>query len=350
VVTAPESAPAQTHTPGLLGKLMAAVRPEFRANIIAPRRALMFDELRCQVSGCARDMRSQGLCNGHYLGWWRQGCPNIDEFITTAVPLQVGGPGLAGCLVPGCRHGVNSRGLCHNHYQRWRRAGEPNRDLWLSTITPVTGLDHRDCALSFCSLWTFGRSQFCRVHALRWRRLGEPDLDDYAALLESYGNDRFDFRCFGERRQLKLEMQYAFQCRLDERKVKTSYGVGRAVLAFVAAAEVDSLLDWPMDRWSDAFSTTRRFPGNHLGFLRYAYRCIEDLQAGTGWDAEYHKDVWELRSTAEERLAASSPHRSPAASRVTADSFPSRLVTVVLSHQDRLLSMADSEPLSAINP
>ncbi|MBU3066408.1 hypothetical protein KO481_33415 [Nocardia sp. NEAU-G5] len=76
-------------------------------------------------------------------------------------------------------------------------------------------------------------------------------------MVKSYGNDRFDFRAFGDRRQLELKMQYALQCRHDERKVKTAADTGRAVIAFVAAADVGSLLDWPLESWDEFFTSGR---------------------------------------------------------------------------------------------
>ena len=70
-----------TATPGLLGKLMAAVRPEFRAGILVPERgALVFDVAPCRVPGCVRQPRTRGLCKGHYNSWVSQGRPDLDGF------------------------------------------------------------------------------------------------------------------------------------------------------------------------------------------------------------------------------------------------------------------------------
>lgn len=72
-------------TPGLLGKLMAAVRPEFRAEILVPDRgALVFDAAPCRVPDCVRQPRTRGLCKGHYNGWVAEGRPDLDEFAAKA--------------------------------------------------------------------------------------------------------------------------------------------------------------------------------------------------------------------------------------------------------------------------
>lgn len=217
----PTSSPGSA--PGLLGKLMAVVRPEFRVDILVPERgALVFDTAPCRVSGCVRQPRTRGLCKGHYYAWRQEGRPDIDVFVTTASPEGLGRKELTPCAVPGCRYGGTRRGLCVRHQGFWERSGNPDRDQWLAGLAPVDDPDHRVCALSYCTLWTQGRSRFCINHRSRWEAVGRPDLAEFIVLCESYGDDRFDFRPFGERWQLKLEMQYALQCRHDERQIKTA--------------------------------------------------------------------------------------------------------------------------------
>ena len=95
-----------TATPGLLGKLMAAVRPEFRAGILVPERgALVFDVAPCRVPGCVRQPRTRGLCKGHYNSWVAQGRPDLDGFAATASPEGLGRKELTVCVVTGCRFG-----------------------------------------------------------------------------------------------------------------------------------------------------------------------------------------------------------------------------------------------------
>jgi hypothetical protein len=287
VVTAAERTPAAA--PGLLSKLMATVRPEFRVDILVPERgALVFDAAPCRVPGCVRQPRTSGLCKGHYYQWTDAGRPDIEAFAATAPPEGLGRKELTVCVVPGCRYGGTRRGLCVRHHGFWERVGQPDRAAWLAGLAPVHDPDHPVCALSYCTLWTHGSSPFCVNHRSRWEAVGRPALGEFIVLCESYGDDRFDFRPFGDRRQLKLELQYALQCRHDERQGKTPATVARPVIALAAASPVASLLDWPMPRWIEFFDANhaaRHAQNGQLAFLRYAYRCLEDLLSGSGWEA-----------------------------------------------------------------
>jgi integrase len=299
VVTAAETMPTPASAPGLLGKLMASVRLEFRVDILVPARGgLVFDTAPCRVRGCVRQPRTRGLCKGHYYKWKDEGRPDIEAFAAMASPEGLGRKELTVCVVPGCRYGGARRGLCVRHQGFWERAGKPDRAAWLANLVPVHEPDHPVCALSYCTLWTQGRSPFCVNHRSRWEAVGRPDIDEFTVLCESYGDDRFDFRAFGQRRQLKLELQYALQCRHDQRQIKTHSGIARPVIALAAASGVASLLDWPMQRWVEYFDANhaaRHGQNGQLAFLRYAYRCVEDLHCGSGWEAEFPRDVWELR-------------------------------------------------------
>ncbi|MGH3781118.1 MAG: tyrosine-type recombinase/integrase [Pseudonocardiaceae bacterium] len=296
MVTAANPVPAPGSAPGLL---MAAVRPEFRAEILVPERgALVFDSAPCLVPGCVRQPRTRGLCKGHYYKWQQEGRTDVGTFAAAASPDGLGRKELTVCLVQGCRYGGARRGLCVRHQGFWERAGKPDRAVWMAGLAPVDEPEHPVCALSYCTLWTQGRSPFCVNHRSRWEAVGRPDLDEFTVLCESYGDDRFDFRPFGDRRQLKLELQYALQCRHDERQVKTHSGIARPVIALAATSPVISLLDWPIEQWAeyfDAHHAARHGQNGQLAFLRYAYRCLEDLHCGSGWEAEFPRDVWELR-------------------------------------------------------
>ena len=86
--------------------------------------------------------------------------------------------------------------------------------------------------------------------------------------------------------RLRLEIQYAIQCRVDcqpdSRRTpidQTAAGPSRSVGAV-------SLLDHPLEDWLGALpaaaSTT-----SPRAFLRYAIDCLLDLRDGGGWDGEY---------------------------------------------------------------
>src|SRR6478672_1438723 len=79
VVTAAVPPLPSAAAPGLLRKLIAVTRPEFRVDILVPERgALVFDTAPCRVPGCLRQPRTRGLCKGHYVGWQQEGRPDIE--------------------------------------------------------------------------------------------------------------------------------------------------------------------------------------------------------------------------------------------------------------------------------
>jgi hypothetical protein len=103
VVTAAETIPTPASAPGLLGKLMACVRLEFRVDILVPERGgLVFDTAPCRVPGCVRQPRTRGLCKGHYYKWKDEGRPDIEAFTATASPEGLGRKELTVCVAPGC--------------------------------------------------------------------------------------------------------------------------------------------------------------------------------------------------------------------------------------------------------
>ncbi|MER6076171.1 hypothetical protein ABT187_47070 [Streptomyces sp. NPDC001817] len=70
------------------------------------------------------------------------------------------------------------------------------------------------------------------------------------------------------------------------------------MIRLVAASGTASLLEWPMERWSEYYAAGRgssHSQNGQLAFLRYAYTHLEDLAHGSGWESEFPRDVWELR-------------------------------------------------------
>ncbi|WP_223839189.1 tyrosine-type recombinase/integrase [Saccharopolyspora pogona] len=104
-----------TASPGLLEKLMAAVRPEFRSDLVVfDPRDPVFGGPACAVPGCVRTARSQGLCPGHHQRWWRrEGKPDLARFIATT-DQQVAGPlsdSPTSSVVPACECKVSLAAL-----------------------------------------------------------------------------------------------------------------------------------------------------------------------------------------------------------------------------------------------
>lgn len=88
---------------GLLAKLVATVRPEFRGEeLVFDPQDVVFGGTLCAVVGCTRTGRAKGLCWGHNHRWARIGKPDLEEFIATTDPqwrrqtpyLPVSGVGL----------------------------------------------------------------------------------------------------------------------------------------------------------------------------------------------------------------------------------------------------------------
>ena len=89
-------------------------------------------------------------------------------------------------------------------------------------------------------------------------------------------------------------MQYALQCRRDEMAGKARPRVVQEIVRFLARSPERSLLDQPVQDWHREFSARPR--SSERGLLSYAHRAVEDLARGHGWDAEYPRDTWRLRS------------------------------------------------------
>jgi integrase len=97
-------------------------------------------------------------------------------------------------------------------------------------------------------------------------------------------------------RQLKLEVQYALQCRRDDRTGKLAPAIVRRAVNFLAAGSTVSLLDTGEDELRE--KAYRKMPKDPAvsRFLVYAHRKLADLaHGGTGWEAEFGRDVWLMR-------------------------------------------------------
>ena len=111
---------------GLLEKLMAAVRPEFRADdLVFDPRDPVFGGAACVVGGCSRPHRKRGLCVSHWQRWRASGTPDLAEFTATAAAGWYGHLPLGSCVIDGCNYGRMAREMCHRHARQWYGAGRP---------------------------------------------------------------------------------------------------------------------------------------------------------------------------------------------------------------------------------
>ena len=121
---------------------------------------------------------------------------------------------LAGCKVPGCGFGSDRQRLCPRHLRAWLRAGEPDGDRWLAGLPPVVpDAGQESCRISYCRLWAHPGSALCYSHHRRWQRLGFPDLEEFTGGYDQSPDvrERADLTALPDR--LRLEVQYALQCR-----------------------------------------------------------------------------------------------------------------------------------------
>src|SRR5664280_2086521 len=133
------------------------------------------------------------------------------------------------------------------------------------------------------------KSLFCKAHQTRWRMQGRPDVEQFITSCLLRGRARIDF-C-GLPAQLKLELQYAVQCRADQATITLPPPVAAWTIRQAREANVASLLEHSAEQWADrAGPKTSSYPA----FLAFARNVVEVLHEGTGWDAEYPRDTWRL--------------------------------------------------------
>ena len=130
---------------------------------------------------------------------------------------------------------------------------------------------------------------FCRSHDDRWQRHGLPDPGWFIVDCELAGTAHIDLR--GLAPQLRMEFQYALQCRHDARSRTAAPRLVMQAVRQAKMAGVSSLLDRPEQQWRQAAGSRVREP---VLFLLDARDAVESLRDGTGWEIEYASDVWRL--------------------------------------------------------
>jgi integrase/ferredoxin len=297
-VTGPQQVEVRSHRLALQ-RLLAVVRPEFRGEVLEfAADDPIFGTGPCRIDGCERAARGNGLCQGHRQRWQKAGRPEMDTFVASTDPRwRRQQPNLA-CRVNGCGYGSARGGLCQLHAQRWFRAGRPDLARWLSdppaVKAPTAGTA---CLVELCALWTQAGGPLCHAHHATWRANGRPaDLD---AFCRRFGGDQPTadqvVQLAGLPAQLRLELQYALQCRRDEHTTKVSATVVMQVVRFLTADGAASLLDRDEAEWPTMIGRPPPRDSNPRALLCYARRKVEDLSVGDGWESEYPHDVWQLR-------------------------------------------------------
>jgi integrase len=280
---------------GLLEKLMATVRPEFRANeLVLDPADPVFGGAICRVASCPRTAwGGRGLCAAHHDRWIADGRPDLDAFVVATSPRWHKQAPLTCCRAPGCKRGVRRQELCTRHGAAWERAGRPDTGEWLASVpATVPPAGQQDCLIGFCDLWAERDIPFCQNHGATWKVNGRPEPGGFAA---GYLDDdpvppheRIFLNSLPP--QLKLEIQYALQRRRDERAGKAPPYIVMIMARFLAASGAFSLLDLTEQQWRDAFGKK----DNAIALLAWSRRQVADLAESGGWDAEYPRDAWQM--------------------------------------------------------
>ncbi len=298
-MSAPATARGFGEPVGLTEQLFDVLRSEFRAEVLVfPASDPVFGGGECLAEGCLRSARSWRLCSAHYQRWKKDGRPPLDAFAATTDPRWQRQRPNTRCQVPNCGYGVARSGLCSAHFQRWDRSSRPDLGLWLITAPVVRQpMPGASCLIAHCQLWPHGASAFCRAHEGAWRANGRPDIDDFACRFVPRPTTADETIELGKlARQLKLEVQYALQCRRDDRTGKLAPAIVRRAVNFLTEGSTVSLLDNGEDELRE--KAHRKMPKDPAvgRFLVYAHRKLADLaHGGAGWEAEFGRDVWLMR-------------------------------------------------------
>jgi integrase len=272
------------------------VRPEFRAEVLTfDPRDPVFGGPPCAVPGCERVARSRNMCWSHRQRWLYAGKPELASFTVSASPEWYGHLPLPACEIPGCNFCQGGRGLCRMHHRQWSRAGCPDMGAWRAAVeysppSPPPGT----CLVPYCERWAMRTSEFCQNHHKGWMRAGRPAAGEFAAACADPGPgcERIDVRCLP--RGLRLEIQYALQCRRDEGQAALVPVRVQRFVRDLAATGVSSLLERTEEQWS-GFGPRRTRAGGRQ-FVLDARARVELPAFGGGWEAEYPRSKWRLRN------------------------------------------------------
>jgi hypothetical protein len=100
---------AHSTTAGMSGyaqRLAAAVRPEFRVEVLVPAVGdPILGTPACIVAGCVRSSHYDRLCQAHRHRWKKDGRPELTKWAAQANPQVTGHRPLHTCEVTGCGFG-----------------------------------------------------------------------------------------------------------------------------------------------------------------------------------------------------------------------------------------------------
>ena len=157
---------------------------------------------------------------------------------------------------------------------------------------------------------------FCHAHANTWKVNGRPDIDEFVRRFAEVAVTADEIIRLDRARPAAASgdpVRAAVPPRRSGPR-KTLPAVVMAVVRVLAATGVVSLLD----RTEDELADRDRAPGAAAtppcaALLIYARRKVVDLADGGGWEAEFDRDVWQLRRLGFPGNQQPRLHRDPAA-------------------------------------
>ena len=179
---------------------------------------------------------------------------------------------------------------------RWLRAGKPDIAGWIAGQPAAKpGAGQAACRIGYCQLWAHPGAALCYSHHRQRKTQGCPDLD---AFISDRGqpageHEQADLTALPDR--LRLEVQYALQCRHDDNMIKTKPATVRSMIRWLAGSGTASLLDRSERDWRAACPPRAARSGHPVALLTYAHRKVTALAEGEGWDNEYPRDTWHMR-------------------------------------------------------
>ncbi len=284
--------------------LAAAIRPEFAVErYVAHPGDVLFGTAECAVEDCSYAVRqSRRLCPAHASQFRKSAVDELEHWL--GLGEAAGGPAVLRtrravlrCTVPGCPRSDYTAGLCAGHHQRWRRYS--GRGLALEAFIANTSPRFRgegsslECMVPSCPFPRRPRAALCDHHykqfdarrRARERHGGGYEVDDFVVWADHPGRPVYSVAGLGS--PLAAEIQFALQCRSEERQAGMPRDAFSAVRQTLQARSVRSLLD--LDRSDRLFRDSLTGP-----FLSYARDRLERLAHSANGQSEWDLDVWHI--------------------------------------------------------
>jgi integrase len=286
--------------------LRAAIRDEFAVDRYFARPGeLLFGADVCAVTDCAYPAyrAALGLCAAHAKQFTKSDLGEVAAWVARSE--QDGGPirkrnrrVIVNCAVVGCARSAEGSGVCAGHHQRWRRT-RPRGVTYESFLqtTPATFSESYgaqtppsgSCGVVSCAFPRRPKSELCDHHHAQFRnrqlsRRADYTLADFEMWIEQPGAPVYNVAGFGS--PLREELQFALQCRSDERRATIAPHAFPAVRRLMLGSS-RSLLE--LDPNDPVFRV--RYAGR---FLTYARGRVEGLRDSATNVSEWERDVWRI--------------------------------------------------------